>query len=60
MEPQRTEASPVICCCRLSTYDSCGQHTSGPDEPICIFCVDAGHPEQPNFDPIIKNARSNS
>jgi len=64
MEPQRTEASPVTCCCRLrlgnsTLFDSCRHPTSGPDEPICIYCVDAGHTKSKHFDPIIKNVRSN-
>ena len=63
MDPTRTEASPMACCCRLKAgngHDSCSARTSGPDEPICTNCVDSGHPESPIFDPIIKNVRSNS
>ena len=63
MEAQRTEASPTTCCCRLRSgkgHDSCRGSTSGPDEPISIYCVDAGHTKSPHFDPTIKNVRTAS
>lgn len=70
-EAHRERPLRTWCVCRLAgatvelsngetrtLYDSCIAPTT-PDEPVCQSCIDAGHPEQPNFDPTIKNARSN-
>lgn len=66
MEAVRTETTKIYrCCCRLKApdgtfYDRCGSTVSGPDEPICNICTQAGHPEHDNFDPAIPNQnRSN-
>jgi hypothetical protein len=63
MEPTRTTPRPTRCVCRLrlgnsQQWDSCQGHTSGPDEPVCRDCTNAGHHEAHNFDPIIKDART--
>jgi len=45
----------MICSCRLlHGHDSCSAQTSGPDEPICQFCIAAQHPQQDDFAPIVK------
>lgn len=57
MDVQRAHPIPMTCACRLRKgggYDSCQCTTSGPDEPICHFCVIARHHQQDNFDPIVK------
>lgn len=55
--PQRREPIYMTCVCRLTDgkrSDSCACTTSGPDEPVCQYCVAAGHPQDPGFAPIIK------
>ena len=43
------------CACRLDKNDICRARVSGPDEPICGPCVEAGHPQQPNFHPVMRS-----
>lgn len=65
-QPHREQPRPTICTCRMRYdtalgpgWDSCAARTSGPDDPVCRDCARAGHPERPEFDPIIKTVRSN-
>lgn len=60
-EVQRETPITTICVCRLRLgdgvhpeHDSCRQSTSGPDEPVCEFCIAAQHPKFPGWDPIVK------
>lgn len=52
----RQQQVKMVCCCVVNR-DSCTVHTSGPDEPICKFCVASGHPQDPSFAPTIKTTR---
>jgi len=57
MEPPVRTQVRTQCCCRMqygSNLDSCGELTSGPDEPICRACVEQEHPQSEFFDPVIK------
>lgn len=57
--PVRATPEPTRCACRLRGafgWDSCPGFTSGPDEPVCRDCEQAGHHQMANFDPIIKRS----
>jgi hypothetical protein len=60
--PEREQPRRMFCVCVLVMpdprgliKDSCAAVTSGPDEPVCQMCVDAGHPDLDNFRPEVKN-----
>jgi len=65
VEPMREAPRTMTCVCRLRVtthpdavfrnlgHDSC-MCTTNIDQPVCVYCEAAGHHQQDNFDPIIK------